>query len=386
MAPTDPSKRILVLEPFGDGSHAAFYRGWQAQSRHHFTTLALPGVHWKWRSRHSSLTLAIQAHALVENGSAFDIVFGSEMLNLAEWRGFAPSLTRLPAIVYFHENQFTYPLADGQQRDYHFAYDNILTAIAADQVWFNSKFHLQEFTSAATIWLRRLPDFRHIDLFERAMAAAQVCPPGISMESATHHGLPNLRSGVLTIGWVARWEHDKRPDRFERVVAELVARELPFQLILLGQQFKQPHSSFDAIQAIAGDRILHAGFADDQATYWELLRKMDVIVSTADHEFFGIGIVEAVAAGAMPLLPKRLAYPEVFQLDDYHEREAYFYDGDEVDLLQRLTQLISQYQLGLTSTLGAQERARDFCWSKLAPKYDAFVDELAVRVPGLSRI
>ena len=118
---------------------------------------------------------------------------------------------------------------------------------------------------------------------------------------------------------------------FEKVIALLVERGLPFQLILLGQQFRQSHPSFESIKRIAGARVVHADFAANAVDYWNRLRQIDVVVSTADHEFFGIGIVEAIAAGATPLLPRRLAYPEVLQLEQYPERDVFFYGGEPPD-------------------------------------------------------
>ena len=42
-----------------------------------------------------------------------------------------------------------------------------------------------------------------------------------------------------------------------------------------------------------------------------MLQSADIVISTADHEFYGISILEAVQAGAFPLLPNRLSYPEL---------------------------------------------------------------------------
>ena len=52
------------------------------------------------------------------------------------------------------------------------------------------------------------------------------------------------------------------------------------------------------------------GFAKNLEDYWSLLKQMDVVVSTANHEFFGIAICEAIWAGAIPIVPDRLSYRE----------------------------------------------------------------------------
>ena len=78
-----------------------------------------------------------------------------------------------------------------------------------------------------------------------------------------------------------------------------------------------------AKQALSG-RILHWGFADSRDAYLRLLDLSDVVVSTADHEFFGISVLEATHAGVYPLVPDRLSYPELFP------KEFRFTDSDEL--------------------------------------------------------
>ena len=75
------------------------------------------------------------------------------------------------------------------------------------------------------------------------------------------------------------------------------------------------------------------GFLDSPETYGQILKHVDVIVSTAQHEFFGMAVVEAAAAGAVPVIPKRLAYPEVFHS---HKSQVYFYDGTVSGLARHL--------------------------------------------------
>ena len=55
-------------------------------------------------------------------------------------------------------------------------------------------------------------------------------------------------------------------------------------------------------------RCAGAGHVRNTAT---ALGETDVFVSTASHEFFGIAVVEAAAAGALAIVPHGLAYPEV---------------------------------------------------------------------------
>ncbi|RMF84959.1 MAG: DUF3524 domain-containing protein, partial [Nitrospirae bacterium] len=141
-----PGLRLLALDPYHAGSHAAFTEGWRRHSRHRWTLLTCPGRHWRWRMRHAAVTLARAAAARAEAGGAWDAVLCTDMLDLACFRGLAPrSVARLPAVVYFHESQLDYPVQVARERDLHFAYTNLTTALAADACWFNSRFHRDTF-------------------------------------------------------------------------------------------------------------------------------------------------------------------------------------------------------------------------------------------------
>lgn len=379
--------QILVLEPFGaraagQGSHAAFIHGWQAHSSHAFHVLELPGIHWKWRSRHAAWTFAQLSENLVNQGQHFDIVFCSEMLNVAEWRGLAsPQLAELPVLTYFHENQFTYPLPSNQTPDYHLAYSHILTVMSSNALWFNSAFHLEDFRSAAEQWLRRMPDYQHRSMFMRKMDEASVAYPGIELSSKQVVPTPPVAPTVkdpraakpLTIGWVSRWEHDKRPDRLVELVRGMLDKELPFELILLGQQFSQESPSLRDIKLLAASHIRHVGYAESRQQYLELLAEMDVVVSMADHENFGIAILEAIAQGAVPLLPNRLAYPEVLSACSSASSEPYLYT-DIAQALERLERWIGNpAQL---AHLAGQLNPALFEWRCLASDYDARISKL----------
>ena len=108
------------------------------------------------------------------------------------------------------------------------------------------------------------------------------------------------------------------------------------------------------------------------------LQQTDVFVSTARHEFFGISVVEAIAAGAYPLVPRSLAYPDVLQLEAHPQREQFFYDGSPADLADRLCQLADSVPFPLDpSLLSLRESTERFDWPVRAAEMDALLGQLA---------
>ncbi len=372
--------RVLVLEPFGGGSHAAWCAGWEQHSRHALTVMSLPAVHWKWRSRHAALTLADKARGAWSAGQRFDAVVCSEMLDVPAWKGLVGGpLAELPTVTYFHENQLTYPLSAGQRRDYHFGYTNILSVLASDETWFNSEFHRSEFAAAAVRWLRRMPDYRHLDAFQDALSRTRVMPPGIDPQPIAEAGRDDRgrpgredrgadRRGPcrpMRLGWVARWEHDKRPDLLVALVRRLLCRGIPMELVLLGQRFAREPCQLERLREVAAGKIRYDAFAPSRAEYLQRLLEIDVVVSTADHEFFGIGVCEAIDAGAVPLLPNRLAYPEVLSRVAGANAQRYLYDTlDEAD--RRLGRWLSEPEVHLPPPLSL----RPYHWPHIARQYD----------------
>ena len=68
------------------------------------------------------------------------------------------------------------------------------------------------------------------------------------------------------------------------------------------------------------------------------MRNSQIAVSTAEHEFFGVAMLEATHLGARPFVPDRLAYPELFPSE-------YRY-GDEAELVAELERCCRQWVAG----------------------------------------
>jgi len=280
----------------------------------------------------------------------------------------------LPTVAYFHESQFGYPARNSGERDLHFAFTNITTALAAGRVWFNSRFHREQFFPAARALLARMPDHQPLAALEGVAARAEVHPPGVNILSRP----ARRRPGPLRILWAARWEHDKNPEAFFAALDRLLDEAVEFRVSVIGEQFSESPPVFGRARQRLGDRIERWGFQANRHEYEAALRDADVLVSTADHEFFGISVVEAIGAGAYPLLPRRLSYPEL--LEGVDRPEDFLYDGRPqalADRLARLADRLARGDLWAGDPRRALRAAARFSWERVAPALDDALEAAA---------
>ena len=326
--------------------------------------------------RHSAVTFADEVRRLVSEGQRWDAIFCSDILNLAEFLGLAPrSVQLLPAIAYFHENQLTYPVRFESERDYQFAVTNMTSALAATSVWFNSAFHRDSFLKGLAAFLKKMPDYHPTDIVERIRSKAAVYPPGV--EAIARRG--DREAGPMRILWAARWEHDKNPEDFFEALKILKGRDIEFRISVIGEQFREAPEIFERAGHYFAEQIDRWGYQDNRAEYEKTLTQADVFVSTAQHEFFGMTAVEAILAGAYPVLPKRLAYPEILKLGDEKYAEVFFYDGTVNDLANKLTDLAEHIRNGCLWTEGAGQVTQSmerFTWRFLVDTLDEAVHEV----------
>jgi len=112
------------------------------------------------------------------------------------------------------------------------------------------------------------------------------------------------------------------------------------------------------------------------------LSEADVFVSTARHEFFGISVVEAIAAGVYPLLPRRLSYPEIISDEEPASTGGFFYDGSVEELANRLIDLAERRTRddlrGDYPQCLAKIAAR-FLWRNVLPHYEDALEQLMMK-------
>lgn len=354
---------LLLVEPYHTGSHRAWAEGYAANSGHQVRLVTHPGRWWKWRMRGSAVTLAEALERL--GGWQPDLVLASGMVDLAQFRTFARRYIGHPAsVLYLHESQLTYPTSPLSDPDLSYAVTNWLSAYAADHVIFNSGYHRDLFFEELPRLLRNFPDLTHEHLIDEVAARSEVLSPGVDLSWIGERPARNRPPRVL---WNHRWDHDKDPDSFADAVEELVEQGVVFELVLLGARPPNPPAALTRIREIAGDRLAYDGEAP-VPLYRRLVTGCDVVVSTARQEFFGVSVVEAIAAGCRPVLPDRLAYPWLIPVR-YHGALLY----DEGGLVEGLRAALADP----VSPPGLRSVMDQYSWEQMAPLYDRRFDQLA---------
>jgi glycosyltransferase involved in cell wall biosynthesis len=336
---TDPTdaRQVWLLSAYHTGSHQAWATGYQRHSRHQVTLLTMAGRFWKWRMQGGAVELADQARRRLDQQPAPDVVLATDMVNLPVWAGLLrdrlPGYT--PLVCYMHENQLTYPWPSGTRPDLTYAMINWLSQLTADLVLFNSRYHLESWFTALPRLLKHYPDYTHLALVDAVRARSAVAPVGIALPTTAPRQADPAAAPLIL--WNQRWEYDKRPDRFFALLYRLAEAGIGFRLAVAGENFRKAPAEFAEARLRLADRIVHWGYLAAKADYAAWLAQADLVISTAEHEFFGISMLEAIAAGAFPLLPARLSYPELIPAE-LHADCLY---QDETDLWEKAVNLLT---------------------------------------------
>ena len=362
--------RFLFIEPFFGGSHRNFAEGLISHSRHKIDLLTLPARFWKWRMRGAALYFAKKIPSL----NKYKGLITTDLMSLSDFK----SLTGRscpPTLVYFHENQLTYPLAPGESMDFQFGFTDITTALAADLVFFNSRTHFDAFFSRLPDFLNMMPEYKPNWVINAIRNKAGVLYPGCHFspekkalpDSLPEHDLP------LLIIWNHRWEYDKNPTDFFAALDSVLDRGLEFRLALLGENFQMVPKEFIAARDRYRHRIVCYGHEESAEKYFDWLVKGAIVISTAKQENFGISVVEAIRHGCIPLLPDRLSYPEIIP-KPFH---ADFLYKNKAELVEKLCFFIENYTQLQVKGQNLSEQMACFAWKNLIDQYDGKLEKLA---------
>lgn len=268
--------------------------------------------------------------------------------------------------------QLVYPVREQKDRDFQYGYNQICSALVAQDVIFNSEFNKSSFLDSIDTFLRLQPAEqrpKNVQALIRPKSRVLYFPLSVRKEAGSDEedidagskiiasqdlirseSIPPLRppthlpptdnddkskvrvesenSGdgeILHIIWPHRWEHDKNPKSFFECLEKLKEDGFKFEVTVLGESFSEVPAEFTRAKETLQSNIRHWGYAPSRDEYWRILRSGHVVVSTAHHEFFGVAMLESVQAGCFPLVPDRLVYPELYAQDCIYRTDQQLY-------------------------------------------------------------
>ena len=364
--------KILIIEPYYTGSHKQWADGFKKHSKHTVKILSLKGQFWKWRMHGGAITLAQNFH---EMDWRPDLILVTDMLDLTTFL----SLTRkktfdIPTVIYFHENQISYPWSPNDRdvknkRDNHYGFINYSSALTADKVLFNSKFHMDSFLNALHPFLKQFPDQRCIDTIKIIKEKSDVLHLGIDLKYFNKHQQKYNNNKPLIL-WNHRWEYDKNPETFFDVLKKIKDDGYDFNLAVLGENFSQSPKVFENSKKEFKNSIIQWGYVDSFKDYAKLLWKSDIIPVTSNQEFFGASVMEAIYCDVQPILPTRLAYPELIP-KEYHLDIFY---NNETELLIKIKNEILNIKKPKNRLI--RKIASRFDWQKIISNYDKVLSSI----------
>ncbi|MDD2464095.1 MAG: DUF3524 domain-containing protein [Desulfobulbus sp.] len=358
--------QYLFVEPYYGGSHQAFIDGITRFTEGEFTLLALPARKWKLRMQLAAPYMAEQIVEALSKGARFDAIVTSTFLDTAVLKALlAQKGVFIPLGIYFHENQFAYPRRPEDTARHQFAAINCTSALCADAVAFNSAFNMKTCLNGIREYAQKAADFSMPDIAGHIGDKSIVLYPGLDFSGIDGKEAAYKKESRPVIVWNHRWEHDKNPEAFFQALFELHGKGADFQLVVLGESFRhQPEIMLQAREILAS-HILHFGYCQDKDEYASWLQRGTIVVSTAIHEFFGMGVLEAVRAGCRPLVPDRLAYPELFPV------QYRYTDGQ---LVERLSELVDT-NAGIPPT-ETRVLTDPYSWETIGRSYNAWLKKL----------
>ena len=317
-------KTIWLLSAYRSDSHAS-WADWLVDTFDEFRwkKLELPGRHFRWRIRGNPLSWLNQ---LPEDEP--DFILATSMVDLSTLKGLHPRLADVPSIYYFHENQFAYPVSENQVDSVEPKMVQLYGALTADKLLFNSNYNRDSFLEGVVKLLKKMPDAKPVGVVDTLRNKSDVLPVVIKPIDG---GSVKNRKLIL---WNHRWEYDKAPHVFTEALLRLNKINPDFQLALLGSRSKIKSDALLEIEDKLGDKII-VNEKQSAEKYRYYLSQASIVVSTAIHEFQGLSVMEAVSAGAIPLVPDDLCYREQYS-DEYRYKA-----GDSAALAEKLSDYFS---------------------------------------------
>lgn len=368
-------KTILLLSAYDAPSHQYWHQGLVNNfPEYEWQVLTLPPRYYSWRMRGNSLSWAFGGDRDLLYRS-YDLIIVTSMVDLSSLRGFLPHLGDIPTLVYCHENQFFYPRNDYQHSPVDQQLTSIYTLLCADKILFNSEFNLDTFMDGADKLLKLMPDHVPLNICNLIKNKSEIISVPLlddcRLEPKKAEAKKNKRFSIV---WNHRWEYDKGPDRLLLAVQEILARKIPVQFNIVGHQFRNQPDEFEQIdELLIKADAMGAWGHQSRKNYLRCLQMSHVVLSTAMHDFQGLAVMEAVAAGCVPLVPDRLAYPHYYPAAYRYQSNIPDMQAEAKSLAIKIEEFYKKWKEGRLHL--PSEIDLPF-WSKQKPVYQRLIEDL----------
>lgn len=166
----------------------------------------------------------------------------------------------------------------------------IICSLTADKVIFNSEYNKLSFLTNIQKHLKMQPGVKLKGLEGKIIKKCSVLYFPIIFEIIPQIEITKDSTIPIHIVWSHRWEHDKNPDLFIETMLLMKENDLQFKLSILGECTSDVPDIFKKAKDVLRNNIIHFGYVESKAKYYEILLNADIILSTAKHEFFGVAM------------------------------------------------------------------------------------------------
>ncbi len=306
---------ILALEPFYGGMRRTMLEIIVRCSRHRWTVLKLP-------PRRMERRLSAAAHWFSEQLTRhwvgrLDLLYTSDALNLADLYRLSPTLMQKPAVVYFHANQLPEPNV-GQQGPHDLV--NLSTATAANEIWFNSLFHLKNFLAKASALVDRHAELSSQSPMASLTAKAHLMPPPVDLSFVRELGKTVQSPRKERLIFIDTRDADM--PLLNEALATVARRGEPFDLITVGP-----------VEELSANLPRRTLSETDDVGQIQAMYEAGIYLSAKPHTPCDLHAIRALTADCWPIVPKSGVYLDLIPKKLH---SACLYDADADTLASRI--------------------------------------------------
>src|SRR5699024_3388456 len=137
---------------------------------------------------------------------------------------------------------------------------NYLSLLSADRLIFSSQFQKQDFWNALPAFLEQYPDDKQYQPIKKIADKSVVLYPGLDLKRFDEEPDSRQANKNPVIVWNQRWQFDRNPAMFFRVLNRLNDIDLTFDLILAGDTQHEKPEEFEKAWRRYGRHITHFGY------------------------------------------------------------------------------------------------------------------------------